>query len=151
MMTLVTDFSFYSHSFVISFLFVEVTKEWMTERRETSILLNLIFIFGVYDYFVVELFSWTNRNYIDFFLAPGSPSFRVPTPRNCYFCIYSFHFVLILIIFFHTIRFFLFLIKSPQTFDQKEKRFLVRGQSNRKGRKQGANEEGRGCSWGWWR
>ena len=46
----VTDFS-YPHSPIIFFTFAEITKELKTKRRKTSIFLNSIFIFGIYDYF----------------------------------------------------------------------------------------------------
>ncbi len=34
----------------------------MTERKETGILLNATFIFEVYDYFMVRMFSGMSRN-----------------------------------------------------------------------------------------
>ena len=44
----------YPYSSVIFFLFVESGKD----EKEKKILLNWIFIFGVYDYFVVENIFW---------------------------------------------------------------------------------------------
>ena len=46
---------FFLYSFVFFFWFVEATKEWMMERKETGILLNSIFILRVYNYFVVKI------------------------------------------------------------------------------------------------
>ena len=46
---------FLSHS-LIFFLFAEATKELWTVWKEIEILLNSIFIFGVYDYFVMKRF-----------------------------------------------------------------------------------------------
>ena len=57
-MTLVTNFSFHHHSLVIFLLFVEAAKKKKKKKKKdgkkVGILLNSIFIFGVYDYFVVR-------------------------------------------------------------------------------------------------
>ena len=50
------------HSPVFFFLFVKTIKEWMTERKETEILFNSTFVFGVYDNFLMKTFFWTSRN-----------------------------------------------------------------------------------------
>ena len=47
----VTDFSSYL-PFTFFFMFVEAAKKLKTERKETGIFFNTVFIFGVYDYFV---------------------------------------------------------------------------------------------------
>ena len=66
-MTLVTDYSSYSHSLVIFFLFIEATNKLWTERKKTGIPLKFNFYFrGLRLFFMVGVFSLTNRKKLAF-------------------------------------------------------------------------------------